>query len=566
MSDHAHDGLIEMGHGGTALRRLIPDIRVVLIFVVLLGYVLWPILQVLGESFYTRGEGLTLKPWRQFAAEGHLVYLWRTLGISFATVLLSGIFGTILAFLYYRLDFPGRAIFSGLTLLPFTLPPLVGVFAIWTLMGESGLFQKFTKLFTEDGFWLEKGYTGVLLIHVYSMFVYFYVLVGGALASLDETQIEASRDLGAGRASTLARIVLPQLTPALAGASLLVFMTSMASFTAPFFYMAGKPVLTVGIQQALEESQTALASADCVVLAVCAAIFLFFIVRFEGTIEGGTKGAARRRAKIKNPLVRWLLTAFASALTLLLVTPHLTLVYESLIKPGTGFVGVPAEYTLRNYASLWEKEEIWRPIANSLQTSAMATLAVLAVSILSAWLIVRRNFRGKGAMRALVMIPFALPGTVIGIGLLWITRQPNVLTWGLALRGTLLILALAYFIRMIPLAYRTITAGLARVPLELEGAGRDLGAGPGQVFLRITLPLILPAIVAAATLSFATSMGEFVSSILLFGPGTEPISVKINQLRMGPGGVQIAAAYSTILMIMITVTFILFGRRARGNL
>lgn len=545
-----------------SLRGLDP--RALLIFAVLVLYVLWPILQVLGESVYARGEGLTMQPWRDFIAEGHHVYAGRSLLVSGASVILAGVFGTALAFLYFRLDFPGRTIFAGLTLLPFTLPPLVGVFAIWTLMGESGLFHKVTKLATEEGFWFEKGFGGVLLVHTYSMFVYFYVLVGGAVASMDESQVEAARDLGAGKLTTLLRVVLPQLAPAFAGASLLVFMTSMASFTAPFFYTAGRPVLTVGIQQALEENETGLASADCVVLAICAAVFLFLVLRFETAIQGGTKGATRRRAKISSPLLRWSLSLFALMLTLVLVLPHISMLYESLVKPGTGFIGVPVEYTLRNYSSIWEVEDAWRPFANSLKSSAMATLAVIIVALTSSWLVIRRDFRGKPLMRLLVMIPFAQPGTVIGIGLLWITRQPNLLTFGAAWRGTLIILAVAYFIRMLPLAYRTIATGLARVPLELEGAARDLGASPRQAFIRITLPLLLPSIIAAATLTFATAMGEFVSSILLYGPGTEPVSVKIDQLRRGPGGIHLAAAYSTILMAMITLTFVLFGRRSRG--
>lgn len=261
--------------GGGLPRLRLTDPRLLLLFAVLLGYILWPILQVLGESFWARREGFTLEPWREFMERRHWVYGLRSLAISVATVALAGVFGTALAFLYFRVEFPGRAILAGLTLLPFTLPPLVGVFAIWTLMGEDGLFHQATRWIYGSGLWFDKGYGGVLLVHTYSMYVYFLVLVGAALAGLDESQIEAARDLGAGRFKTLTRVVLPQLTPAIAGASLLTFMTSMASFTAPFFYMAGRPVLTVGIQQAWANARWGLASADCVVLALCAGVFLF---------------------------------------------------------------------------------------------------------------------------------------------------------------------------------------------------------------------------------------------------------------------------------------------------
>lgn len=543
-------------------KRLL-DPRVVFLYAVLLAYALWPALQALAESVWAPGRGPTIEPWRQFFREGHAAYAMRSLGISAATVALAGAFGTALSFVYARLDFPGRTAYAGLALLPFTLPPLVGVFAIWTLLAEGGMADQAARALTGRGFWIEKGYGGVLLVHVYSMFVYFYVMVGGALAGFDEAQLEAARDLGATRAQAFFRVMLPQLAPALAGASLLTFMTSMASFTAPFFYMAGRPTLTVGIQQAVEGSAYGLASADCVALALAAAAFLALIQRFEGAIEGGTKGVSRARAKVRSPLARWGLCAGCGALTLALVAPHLAMLRESLVEPGTGFVGRPASYTFGNYSALLRGEESWRPIGNSLKASALATAGAVLFSMLSAWMEARRAVPGKPLLRALIMLPWALPGTVIGVGLLWMTRAPGPLTLGFALRGTIAILALAYFIRLFPLAHRAIRSGLARAPEELDLAARDLGASPLQAFLRVTGPLILGAILAAATLTFVTAMGEFVSSILLAGPGNEPISVKIDALRRGPGGLRAAAAYSALLTALITATFLAFGRSSR---
>jgi iron(III) transport system permease protein len=217
----------------------------------------------------------------------------------------------------------------------------------------------------------------VLLVHTYSMYVYFFVLVGGALLALDESQIEAARDLGASRGLTFRRVVLPHLVPALAGASLLTFMTSMASFTAPYYYMAGRPVLTVGIQQAAEDSMDGLASADCVVLAVCAGIFLIMLLGFEKTIQGGTRGAARRRRQLRSPVLRWAIFAGALATTLVLLAPHFSMIRESFIKRGTGFIGVPVEYTFENYVEIWSKPDLWQPFANSLRAASMATVGVV---------------------------------------------------------------------------------------------------------------------------------------------------------------------------------------------
>lgn len=541
------------------------DGRVWLIFAILLAYILYPALQTLVESVWTRGGGFTLEPWREFAARGHWRYGVRSVTLSLATAALSCVVGTAMAFVYARLEFPGRRLFAGLALLPFTLPPLVGVFAIWTLFAEGGPVHAITGRLGAP-FWFETGFGGALLTHVYSMYVFYYAFVGEALETFDESQIEAARNLGAGRWRTLLTVMAPQLAPALTGATLLTLMTSMASFTAPFFYMAGRPTLTVGMQQALRESHEGLASADCVVLAMIAGVFLLLVMRFEGGAMGGAKGAARRRpAPVRSAAARWGLTLAAAAVSFLLLTPHIGIVRESFIRPGTGFVGSPVEFTLANYRRIFAETSFWEPVRNSLWASGAATLAVAAIGMLTAWMEERRGFVGRGFARWLLMLPWALPGTVIGIGLLWMTRRPNLLTLYAALRGTIAILALAYFIRLLPLAHRGIRAALARVPVELEGAARDLGATPARAFLRVTAPLILPAVIAAATLCFVTAMGEFVSSILLTGAGNTPIAVKIDQVRGAPGGVQVASAYSSLLTLLIAVAFILFGRGGRGQ-
>lgn len=541
------------------------DPRLVLLWVALLGYIAWPALRILLGSIWEPGRGLTGQPWRAFLASGHLVYLGRSLWISLATVVLAGLVGTFFAIVYHRLDFPGRGLLAALTLLPFTLPPLVGVFSIWMLMGEMGPLEAISRRLLGRGLGFERGYGGVLLVHTYSMFVYFYVMVGGALAALDESQIDAARDLGAGRAEVWRRVVLPQLAPALAGASLLTFMTSMASYTAPLFYIPGQPVLTLGIQQALERGESALASTDCVVLIACAMLFLILITRHERQFSGASRGAARRPRPLGSPAIRGVLSVVMGVVTLGLLAPHLMLIRESLVRPGTGFIGVPVAYGLQNYARLMTDPEMWRPITNSLSAAMLATLACGMFGLCSAWAVWRRRPPMRRLLTGLVMLPWALPGTVVAVGLLWVTRQPGWLTGGQAIRNTVWILGLAYFIRLLPLAHRTIAAGYGRVPLELELAARDLGAPPLAVFGRITLPLLLPALIAAMTLVFATSMGEFVSSILLYGPASEPISVQIEQLRRGPGGVHLASAYSVLLMGMITATYITFGRFYRGR-
>ena len=156
----------------------------------------------------------------------------------------------------------------------------------------------------------------------------------------------------------------------------------------------------------------------------------------------------------------------------------------------------------------------------------------------------------------MVMIPWALPGTVIAMNLIAAFND----RW-LPLYNTALILPLAYFVRNIPLLTRMATASIALFDASLVEAGRTLGASPRFCFQHIVLPLLAPALVAATALVFATCLGEFVASILLYSPSNLPISIQINMEWRG-SGVGSAFAYSVFLMILVTATFLVSRRFA----
>ena len=161
--------------------------------------------------------------------------LWASLWLSAASVVLAGAIGVPLAFLFERVDFPGRKLLGMLVALPAVLPPLVGVVAFLFLYGETGFVGRFVQYIfrLDDPPWRLSGPGAILLVHAYSMYVYFYLFCRAALSRLDGAMLEAASALGAGRWRTLVRVILPQLRPAIAGAALLTFMTSLASFSAP---------------------------------------------------------------------------------------------------------------------------------------------------------------------------------------------------------------------------------------------------------------------------------------------------------------------------------------------
>ena len=205
------------------------------LLLLLLWLFVYPNLVVLGES--VAGEaGLTLDAYREFfATRAELEALWSSVWISAVSVVLCGLIGVPLAFLFSRYDFPGRTLFGALAALPVLLPPLVGAIAFMFLFGDSGILTRLVQdaLGLAEPPWRLSGAPAILLVHAYTMYVYFYLFVRAGLMRLDEATVEAARSLGAGRWRTFRKVTLPLLTPSLSAAALLVFMTSMASFSAP---------------------------------------------------------------------------------------------------------------------------------------------------------------------------------------------------------------------------------------------------------------------------------------------------------------------------------------------
>jgi len=540
-----------------------PAPRPRLLAAVLLAGLLWlvayPLVLVLLEGV-REPAGWTLRYVRLFLERPtEWQALWGSLWISVASVGLAAAIGIPLAFLFARYELPGGRVLAGLVALPAVLPPLVGVLAFLFLYGETGfislLVQRIFGL--TDPPWRLQGAGAILLVHAYSMYVYFYLFVRAALQSLDGSQYEAAASLGAGRWRTLRRVVLPQLAPALGGAALLTFMTALASFSAPYIFGGGFRVMPTQIVATRLNGDDRLAMVETIALTVLAlaALWLFRGARpVDG--GGGRKGASPARRAVRSRPLRLLLTVAGWGLAALLLLPHLTLLLVSFVPVGTWTTEpLPPAYTLRNYLTLLQDPVRARPLANSLWLATVATVAAVAIALAGALVVGRRRVRGGRVIEALLALPWAVPGTVFAIALAtaFSVRAP----WAgrVVLVGTIWILPLAYLVRNLPITSRAILAGVRALDPSLDEAAATLGARPGRTLRRITLPLLRPALLAGASLAFVTAFGDFVTSIMLYTYDTRPVSLEIlSSLRQADVGV--AAAYGVVLMLVSAAVFV----------
>ena len=484
---------------------------------------------------------------------------WRalvnTVLMSFASVAGSAVVGVALAWLLTHFRFPGHGALAVAAYFPFALPPLIGVLSFYYLIGRDGLLPRFLE---QTFGWADaapSGAVAILIIHVYSFYVFFYSMAQAAFAGMDRSMAEAARTLGAGPWRTFFLVTVPQLRPALLGASLLTFMSSTASFSAPYFFGGDFPMLSVVIFDLRSQFENEAALTLTVVLGLVA---MLGVLLFRGrTRAGGTAGKGAPKP-IRSAGGRVLASGLAWFAVLLLVVPHAAIVWFAFADHRAWQTELmPTTFTLDNFAALLGTPASFAPVRNSLWASALATLAAAAVALPAAYLTARRR-RGGRLVYLLVMIPWAVPGTVMAMCLIAAFNYD----W-LPLYNTIWLLPLAYFVRGVPMFTRIAASAIEPFDATLIEAARTLGATPAYAARRIVLPLIAPAIAAASVLVFSSSLGEFVASILVFVPANTPIAVHINQVwRNGAGQ---AFAYSVLLMLLTAATFAV-GRRfsARG--
>jgi len=543
--------------------------------VVLLYGVIYPNLAVVITSFERAGEW-TLANYREILSQQIVIEaIVSSLGLSIGTVLLCAVVGVPLAFLFERFTFPGRRLFAALAALPLVLPPLVGTVAFIFLYGESGILAHGIQnlLGLQSPPWQLRGWPALLLFHTYTMYPFFYVLTGAGLRRIDASLAEAARSLGASRMVVVMRVLLPQLTPSLLAAALLTFMTSMASFSAPLLFGGNVRVLTLEIFTARQRGDFVMAITETVILAIISLGALVVFQRYEGTRKfaaAAMKGAPRKRVSIGSGKARALATIVAIVFAIVLVLPVATLVLVSFAAEGSWTTQtLPSAYTFANYQRLFGDPYAAEVFFNSFAMSAIAAVAALLWSFCVVIMLTRRSDRSKflgqswrRLLSLLVLIPWALPGTVVAVSIAEAYGRPSPLLGSFVLVGTFWILPAVYFLRFMPLVVRALQASMEQLDPALDEAAGSLGARAWQRFLRVTLPLVWPGAVAGTLLAFVIALGEYVASVLVFVPANRPISIAIaSELRDFNLGA--AAAYGVVLIVIISISMMVAGRLER---
>ena len=525
------------------------------------GFIISPFLYTVGQAVHA-GEGTTLDVFRQFfTSENHLSVARNTLLLGLSTTLVCGTLGTVLALYMTFLAGRFKKVLHVLLLSPMMIPGVITVLAFIELYGESGLVNKgLQTVLGLSGVPIHfEGFGAILFVIAYTQYVFFYLNVFVSLKYLDYAQIEAARSLGAGTMRIFRTIVLPTITPALITSAIITFASGASSFSAPNI-IGGFKVLSTQIVRSKASYNMDMASVQAVVLfAICVTMLLFLRLigsRLEASqTDRSTSHAAPSAGRAPFAIVCRIVVAFQIVLILL---PIAAIVYLSFNDTGAIMQQVfPHQFTLDNYSTIFQKPRVLQPLLNSLKMACITVVAGLAITVPSAYFIVRRRTKPSVVLRFLLTLPAAMPASLTAVNLINAFNEPNAFAFNQALVGGFWILPIAYTIVALPMLLSSNELAIQGVHGSLEEASASLGAGAAQTFARIILPNTVPGIMAGGVLILIRTIGEYTMSALLYGVYNRPISISIiTNMQEYQTGVSLAYGVIVIAVCYLALALI----------
>lgn len=510
----------------------------------------------------------TLENWANLASPGVIDTLITTIQVACLTTFFSMILGTILALIIHRTDFRWPNAMTGLLGLSFYFPSFILGMA-WIVIGSPGglINDLVREIFDAEANLDIYSVGGIVLVMVLHQVPFVYLTMRGPVLGMDPSYEEAARTAGASAFTMLRRVTLPMLSYALASSTLLCLVMSLEQFGIPV--LLGIPgrvtVLATQIYLLCRFPPTAygLAAAIGLTLAALTALAILLQRRLaRGGQAVATTGKAGRITPIRLGAWRWPANIFCGGYILMgLILPTIILLYTSLIKFFTGNP-LTAAYTFRNYISIWESEGTQLATLNTLLVSGGGALVGVMLGAACSYFTVRLKPTGHRVLDMLVMLPFGVPGVVLGLGLLWAYAYLP-----LPLYGTMTLIVLAYVTRFLPYATETAGARFVQLDRSLEEAAWTAGASRQTGVWRIVLPLSLPSLQSGYFLLFMAFFREISATILIFTASTSVLSVSIwsyfEQADWGMASALSILAMVLMLGIMSALLWAMPGARKR---
>ena len=532
-----------------------------MVFVIFLLFLVWPFSSIIINAFKsTKVDGFTLINFQKFFQKKYYYgALKNSVSVSVVPSLFAIVLGVPMAYLMTRYNVWGKKVWHVLAILSLMSPPFLGAYAWIMMFGRAGSVTTFLKNF---GISIPTiyGFGGISTVLTLKLYPYIYMYTSGAMESIDSSLEECAENLGSGKLRRFFTVTMPVVTPSITAGALVVFMSALADFGTPML-LGGQDFRTLPVliyNEYLSEigGNGNLASAISIIIVIITLVMLLV-----------QKGYVSRRnyimSALRPPKVievhgfrRFLVTLPVFLISFISFLPQIVVCVSSF--QHTNYSSFTGGFTLENYQNLGSR--LWSTMRNTFTYSLTAMVFIVIIGILMSYVIVRKKGKTGGLLDMLLMAPYVIPGSVLGLCyIVTFNVKPLVLT------GTAAIIIISYVIRKLPYTVRSASAFLMQMDPSVEEASINLGVPPMQTFWKVTARLMLPGVFSGAILSWVTCINELSCSIMLSSGKNNTLTIEAytNIVRNSVGS---GAALSAILTVTSAVILIICLKISKGKI
>ena len=525
-----------------------------LIILIFFGlFIVFPLVLVLYKAIFVEGH-LDFSNFGKFFSKK---YYWSTLLNSFkvtiVATLISVAIGLPLAYFTKTVKIKFNSAVNLIAIISYLSPPFIGAYAWIQLLGRSGLITKFINNLFGINYNGIYGFAGIVLVFAMQSFPLVFLYISGAMANMDHSLNEAAESLGSSTWKRIRTIIVPLLIPSILASSLLVFMRVFSDFGTPMLIGEGyrtMPVL-VYTQFMSELGGDASFAATLSIIVIIITLLLFAVQKmvankFNYSMSALKPIQPRKISGVKNVLVH----ALVYLVILVAALPQIVVITTSFLETTGGQV-FTGNFTLDNYRNVLSGGESY-VIGNTYLIGLVSISIIIVLGVLISYIGERKPNKITGLLDTLSMIPYIIPGSVLGIAFLFaFNKRP------LLLSGTFLIMVISFVIRRLAYTIRSSTATIGQISPSIEEAAISLGSSEFKSFKDVMLPMMIPGVISGALMSWITVISELSSSIILYTSQTKTLTVAI-YTEVIRGNYSNAAVFSTILTATSIISLLLF--------
>lgn len=515
-------------------------------------FMIYPLVILLRNAVVDNDNNFTMGYFVKFLSKPYYAgTILNSFKVSICATLLALILGVPLAYFFNMYKIRGAKWLQVVIILSSMSAPFIGAYSWILLLGRNGLITNIIRKIFGVTLPSIYGFGGIMLVLCLQLYPLVFLYVSGALKNVDSTLLEASENMGCTGVKRFFTVIIPLCIPTIIAAALMVFMRAFADFGTPLFIGEGYRTFPVEIYNSFMSETGGDTHFACAVaiIGIVITTVIFLIQRFINNKFKFTMNALHPiQSKEVHGVKSFFIHLYCYLVIFIAYAPQLYVIYTSF-KNTSGKIFVDG-YSLKSYSDAFNK--LQNAIPNTFLIGGTALVIIIIMSVMIAYLVVRRDNTINKIIDTLSMVPYVIPGAVVGISLvIAFNHKPIILV------GTATIMIVALVIRRCSYTIRSSVATLQQIPISIEEAAISLGSSKMKSFFKITMPMMSNGIISGALLSWIAIITELSSGVILYNYRTTTLTIQI-YTYVSRGNYGIAAAMATILTFMTMTTLIIF--------